>query len=277
MSAKLIKIDRNGTKYYEGMVTCPRCGGQGGSDQWQYTGWTCYECGGTGKVFDSWVERTPEYEAKLAERRAARARKKAQELRERAEEINNSFLERNGFNKDGKTWVVLGDTYQVKDQLKEIGCKWSNIIGWHIDHDLDGYDTLEVDVEDCFYKGHDEVYKWQNWKLDVADKIKEANKSLKPKGEHVGQIGDKIRISATLTGFHYFSTQYGDTQVYTFKDIFGNTFVWKTKGCLERIIGNVCHHVDVGEKVELIGTVKDHDEYNGVKQTVLIRVKIVNE
>ena len=27
--AKLIKIDRNGSKHYEGMVTCDRCGGRG--------------------------------------------------------------------------------------------------------------------------------------------------------------------------------------------------------------------------------------------------------
>jgi hypothetical protein len=27
---------------------CGRCGGRGGSERWAYTGWTCYDCGGTG-------------------------------------------------------------------------------------------------------------------------------------------------------------------------------------------------------------------------------------
>ena len=48
--ATLIRTDRNGTKYFTGMVTCPRCGGAGGADAWKATGWTCYECGGDGKV-----------------------------------------------------------------------------------------------------------------------------------------------------------------------------------------------------------------------------------
>jgi hypothetical protein len=30
-------------------VPCKRCGGAGGGPQWQYTGWTCYECRGSGR------------------------------------------------------------------------------------------------------------------------------------------------------------------------------------------------------------------------------------
>ena len=89
--AKLIRIDRNGTKYFEGMVTCDRCGGAGGADQWKYTGWNCYKCGGTGKVFDKWKEYTPEYEAKLEARRKAKAEKYE---REHAEEIAKAEADR---------------------------------------------------------------------------------------------------------------------------------------------------------------------------------------
>ena len=89
--ATLIRTDRNGTKYFEGMCTCDRCGGAGGADKWAYTGWTCYECGGTGKVHGTWKEYTPEYEAKLEARRKARAEKYAQE---HAEEIAKAEAER---------------------------------------------------------------------------------------------------------------------------------------------------------------------------------------
>ncbi|MBR6623319.1 MAG: hypothetical protein IKH82_03750 [Clostridiales bacterium] len=84
----LIKIDRNGSKHYEGMVTCDRCGGRGGSDAWEYTGYTCYKCGGTGRVYKKWIERTPEYQAKLDAKRLARLEKeiaKNEELRKERE------------------------------------------------------------------------------------------------------------------------------------------------------------------------------------------------
>lgn len=73
--ARLIRVDRNGTKYYEGDVPCERCGGAGRADKWQFTGFTCYKCGGSGKQFGKWKEYTPEYEAKLEERRRKRREK----------------------------------------------------------------------------------------------------------------------------------------------------------------------------------------------------------
>jgi hypothetical protein len=61
MEKKLIKVDRNGTKYFLIDKPCDRCGGAGGADKWKPTGWTCYKCGGTGKQEGSWNEYTPEY------------------------------------------------------------------------------------------------------------------------------------------------------------------------------------------------------------------------
>lgn len=43
--AQLIRVDRNGTKYFEGQITCDRCGGIGGADVWTGTGWNCFKCG----------------------------------------------------------------------------------------------------------------------------------------------------------------------------------------------------------------------------------------
>ena len=89
--AELVRVDRNGTKYYEGWVTCDRCGGAGGADQWKYTGFTCYKCGGTGKIQGKYRVYTPEYEEKLAERRRAKAEKWE---RDHAEEIAQREAER---------------------------------------------------------------------------------------------------------------------------------------------------------------------------------------
>lgn len=84
--AELIKIDRNGTKYYEGMITCDRCEGKGiyfigvcnGKlvPSWVDQG-ICFKCGGTGKVHGKWKEYTPEYAEKLEARRRAKAEEQA--------------------------------------------------------------------------------------------------------------------------------------------------------------------------------------------------------
>lgn len=123
MEAKLIKIDRNGSKHYEGYVTCDRCSGRGeywwgymeyvgnGVTRPQYSG-VCFKCGGEGKVWGKWIERTPEYQAKLdakreakiaamrekreaeeAERKAAEAARKAEEeARIKAEKAISNYI-----------------------------------------------------------------------------------------------------------------------------------------------------------------------------------------
>lgn len=103
MEAKLIKIDRNGSKHYEGAIVCDRCGGKGyyaigvHNDQLvlsPYDGGVCWKCGGAGKVKGKWIERTPEYQAKLDAKRQAKleaeqakleAERAAREAAERAE------------------------------------------------------------------------------------------------------------------------------------------------------------------------------------------------
>jgi len=85
-NGKLIKIDRNGSKHYEGLITCDRCGGDG-VYKWgavingrpQYAG-TCFKCLGAGRVTGTWIERTPEYQAKLDAKREARIAKQRAEF-----------------------------------------------------------------------------------------------------------------------------------------------------------------------------------------------------
>ena len=83
----LIRVDRNGTKYYGGMADCPRCGGVGGANCWKLSGWTCYQCGGKGKVYVEWSERTEEHQAKLDAKRAEREAKRQAEYLAHQEEI----------------------------------------------------------------------------------------------------------------------------------------------------------------------------------------------
>ena len=265
---KLIKVDKNGIKYYSHGCACERCGGLGGSDAWLYTGWTCYKCGGSGigpEIITK--EYTPEYEAKLAERRAKRAEVKRLELLAQSAEKNKEFFQAHGYNENGKTYVVLGNTYNIKDQLKELGCKWCNLIGWHSPVKLEGFETVEIDVDDVYEKDYADTYRWNYWKREetFSAKIKEATDALNREtnpSKHMGNVGDKIEVEVELIRRGSFESDFGTTYVYTFKDSEGNVLVWKTKNYFEVTTCTVK------------GTIKEHSEYKGIQQTVLTRCKV---
>lgn len=123
---RLIKIDKNGTKYYEDW-RCSRCGGAGGADAWQFTGYTCWECGGTGMRHSPniYKEYTPEHEEKLRAQREKAREKKLAEERAKADELNAEFYRKNGFDQDGNMWIALGNTYEIKEmeeRIDQLGC-----------------------------------------------------------------------------------------------------------------------------------------------------------
>lgn len=100
MEKRLVKTDRNGSKHYEGLVTCDRCGGLGlyaiGVCNNQpvispVDAGVCYKCLGRGKVMGKWIERTPEYQAKLDARR--KAKQEAQQAKLDAEREERERLE----------------------------------------------------------------------------------------------------------------------------------------------------------------------------------------
>ena len=137
MELKYFKTDKNGTKYFHDW-TCPRCGGAGYSDNWYRTGRTCYECGGTGKRSNPKIikEQTPEYAAKLAERRKARQKanepteEEKAELKRLAEETNarnrEYMFSQYGCDKNGHGFAYIGKTYNYKNTFREAGGKWIN-------------------------------------------------------------------------------------------------------------------------------------------------------
>ena len=95
--ASLIKVDKNGTKYYEGYMKCDRCDGVGiyyigvcnGHLVPSYVdAGVCFKCNGSGKVLGKWKEYTPEHEAKLAAQRRKRAEKLDAEIAEKIAQEN---------------------------------------------------------------------------------------------------------------------------------------------------------------------------------------------
>ena len=268
-----VRTDKNGTKIYHD-YTCPRCGGLGGGDQWAYTGYTCYECGGTGESHKPQIIKkyTPEYEAKLEAQRAKRAEKKRLEAIAEFKSNLPKLIMDKGFNEDGKVYVAVGDTYSIKDHLREAGAKWKPALNsWIFTEAPIEFTTIELTAEECldFF----EESGWVNWKsLNFKDLIQ----SKLPKedvvvSEYVGAIGDKL--DAQVTFIRYFSYErnayrgWGTelVRIYKFLDANGNILIWNTTAWLE---------VEEGKQYQLTGSIAEHKEYAGDKQTILKRCKV---
>lgn len=125
-------------------------------------------------------------------------------------------------------------------------------------------ELLEADYENCRL----------NWKEKSATKALEAHTySYPPKpkyeSDYVGAEGEKVELTLKLVKVGVYETFFAGRKtyisVYTFEDENHNKLVWKTQ---KGIDGDVCDFFKVK------GTVKDHSEYRGEKQTVLTRCKV---
>lgn len=261
--ATLVKTDRNGTKYwYE--HRCPKCGGKGYIPGYEMiAGGVCFKCGGSGEFGHSWKEYTPEYAAKLEERRLKK-------LRAKAPEKNAKILKDNGFNEEGFMWIVLGDTYSIKEELKAAGAKFDPQFFWHFDHKPEKFQTIKISIEDVAKKSLADVWQFNDC---IWDYVKSLIKENDPKStsEYVGNVGDKFEGLVTLVKIHTYETHftyYGELNfIYKFKDSNNNTIVWKTGG----------RDLEEGKTYRIKGTIKEHSEYNDDKQTVLTRCRIEPE
>lgn len=82
---------------------------------------------------------------------------------------------------------------------------------------------------------------------------------------HVGGIKDKIEFEGKVISRTNFETQFGESSRIRMNDLLGNEFVWFTSSRFS---------FKEGDSIVVRGTVKEHTEYKGVKQTVITRCKV---
>ena len=81
---------------------------------------------------------------------------------------------------------------------------------------------------------------------------------------HVGTVGKRETFTVSLTGCKVLPDYgYGCSNLYSFKDEHGNILKWKTQG-----------DFDFADRFKIVGSVKKHGEWNGVKETELTRCKL---
>lgn len=83
--------------------------------------------------------------------------------------------------------------------------------------------------------------------------------------EFVGEVGQKITVEVETSEGYNVETKFGYATINKFTDADGNIYTWFTS----------TKFYSAGIKLKITGTIKAHNEYNGVKQTVLTRVKEV--
>jgi hypothetical protein len=126
---------------------------------------------------------------------------------------------------------------------------------------------LERQRDWCEKNGHGRIT------FEELDAKREAEREAKKtKSDWVGKLKERREFDLTLVFRTGWDTQWGYTCLLKFVDADDNVFVWKTGVGLFDSEGRAA---EAGYKVRLKGTVKEHSEYDGVKQTVLTRCKEV--
>lgn len=274
----LTRIDRNNTHYYTDS-RCPKCGGTGHIFGYEHVqGGICFLCGGSGTHPQKITVRTEEYAKKLADKRFENSCKKAIEL-------NKSFLKKEGFSNDGKVYIVLGDTYSIKDRLKAYGAFFNYQLGWHFNKPTDLFPVHELSVDTVIGEDEGEPIHLLNktqfggymyhefYESTVKSFIRgiqdEHLASILPETHWFGNIGERVTlVDMECSLLAHWDSFYGTTMLYKFVSPDGTAFTWKTGSYVET------EFVGTGKKITVVGTIKDHSEYKGQKQTELTRCKI---
>lgn len=274
----LVRTDKNGTKIYNGSVKCPRCGGKGYLSYYGHVeNGVCFKCEGNGSFPKEIKVYTPEYAKKLEEKREKARLKKEQEEEKKMRMQFEKWKLWNGFSAEGVTYLFLGNTYEIKDELKTLGARFDFSAGWHIGHPVEGYETVMVKAEDTVKMDASGNGIWKS--KEYFDELKKAEYNrLHPveaeKASHyVGKVGDTFESTVTLVNSYNYETSYGFREtvmtIYVMEDESGNKLVWKTSGALTVDDEPVLK----GETISIKGKIKEHSTYRDEEQTILTRCK----
>lgn len=120
--------------------------------------------------------------------------------------------------------------------------------------------------------------------LEAERKAREAEEEArKALSQFVGTVGDKMD-EVLLFDHTAWWTQpsfrgYGETVMYLhcFRDEAGNLLTWRTQKDLHWVVDeerDIWATPEKGDKLHVKGTIKEHHEYKGEKQTALTRCKV---
>ena len=180
------------------------------------------------------------------------------------QEKKEKWMERHGFDENG-TYIALGDTYAIKDELKENGWKYDNVAGWH-KADPTGFDG------DIQFIPIEEVIVFTAWGEGAyKEGAKEYFNQFKCKDAGIAQRSVYLEdesfsgLRAILTKKGSYISRFGLNYIYTFHTPEDYELVWFTTKQIPQ---------KEGDEVTISGRVKDRKEYRGINQTIVNYCKL---
>lgn len=246
----------NGREYVRVKGKCDRCGGSGIWVHGPYGG-TCFKCRGSGVE----IHEVRWYSNKEREKQDEQAKKRLENRIQRQIEYEKKVngAEYNGFT-DGYVIAILGNTYDIKDELKAAGAKYTRGLGWHFDN------VAKVPQK---YSDRTRMIMWEdasnNGKIKPWEELGRlvAVQSPMECSIHMYTIGERVRdlvlkVIKTWEGPGYW--------MHTMVDDDNNVYIWTTSS----------RKLEEDVEVILDATIKDHGEYKGIKQTIITRPRFKN-
>ena len=166
---------------------------------------------------------------------------------------------------DGYIWIFKGDVENAEYWFsKTPECRYSVLWGWYIV----STETIPADMPSCI----------QTVKLPW-EKVGNTDETLLPKSivskrveellfdehpsQYQGNIGERIEREVVLTKVIYLGeSQYGSSTMFCFEDSEQNQYIWTT---------GTTKSWEIGNTLKIRATVKAHETYKCVRQTVLTR------
>ena len=187
---------------------------------------------------------------------------------ERTKKWNENFKNWANLSENDDLYMVIGDTYEIKDELKKKGAKYNRETGWTFKEPKSEYKTVRLTLNDIAYTDEYGKYHYRPEIEDAVRKIQKENTHYEETGEYLGEVGETISVGdLRCVKVYQYSGAYGTVNVYTFKDPNNNTVVWSTSKYIDGID-------DKDSRYILVGKIKALKEYKGDKQTILTRCKV---
>jgi len=224
---------------------CTRCGGAGYSDKWIHTGRVCYDCNGNGMhprgpepVRLYTAEELAKLDAAAEKRTAKRVAKieaAAAVAKAEADARRAAFLAAHG------TLLAKAEPYAARSEF----------------------------VRDVVRKATERAEISDKAALALAAAIEKfaAEDARKAAAGYIGTIGERVRkLAVIVVNVAEFPSAYnrGTFRIVTLRTEAGDTVVVKSGS----------FYAEKGERLVITGTVREHGEYRGEKQTRLERVTI---
>lgn len=165
---------------------------------------------------------------------------------------------------DGYITIFKGNTYPHKDWLKANGARFTKLFNWSFASNVEWpEDELPEDLEPLqvpweAVSANDHLRSEAEVRAYIESLMYEPSDSV-----FVGEVGERIEETLTVTKAVTLESYYGTSIMHIMENEDGNVFVWITKA----------KNYPEGKIVTLRGTIKDHKEYKGTKQTILTRCK----